>query len=125
MITLRKILAIWIFLSSLIAVACTAAVVRTTLSAYPLDFLRSFGPRVSMTSEMYADVLPYTTTFLGGSSGGMLLILAVVYRRSSEPEIRNFYLTLVSALNFAFALFAALLILVGYFLLPKLANPGL
>jgi hypothetical protein len=125
MIMLRNILAIWIFLSSLIAVAATAIVVRTTLAAYPPDFLRSFGPHVPATSEMYAGLLLHATTFLGGSSVTLLIILALVYRRSSEPNVRNFYMTLFSAINFCFALFAALTLLVGYFMLPKLANPGL
>ena len=71
---------------------------------------------------MLAQWLPYAQAALN-CAALVSFAAAVYFWRSGRPrEIKLFAVTVVAAINYHLALFATMLLVIAYFLLPKLAN---
>ena len=119
---IRIIISVWIYLSSLIGIAASAAIVSTTLKAFPNDYYRTFGPHAPAVSKLYAEQLHYAATAMEAFAF-LSIIFVIYYLRSKKPaDIKCFYVGVISALNYFAALLPALMLILAYFMLPKLAN---
>jgi len=118
----RSVLAIWIFVTSLISLLVSASLISTTLGALPADHFSSFGshvPAFSTTIATQAVGYPLLLRLLAGISA----LVAIYYWRSARPvETKTFAVTLVAATNLFCSAHFSLVVLVAYFTLPRLAN---
>lgn len=119
---IRKLLTVLIFLGSLAGLFSAAGIISATLSAYPPDFYRSFGPIVPVICESYAALAPLLPTLLPCVAVLSIGLGVYFWRSSKSTETKTFAVTLMSALNYFFAMFSLGIVLVAYFMLPKLAN---
>ena len=117
-----KIIAILIYVSSIIAVLVAGGLVSSVLALYPLSHLSSFGPVVPAISKTHAAWLPvvpavsWAVAAVGVIAGGLLW-------RSRQPAAgKGQVALLIGALNYFLALFFTTTLLMAYFYLPKVAN---
>lgn len=71
--TIKRILAVWIYLCSLIAPSTTAGILSKVLAAFPPTQVEAHGPRIPAFSRFAAGVLPHVPSALWA-----LMVLSVV-----------------------------------------------
>lgn len=118
----RVVLAVWIYVSSLVAVLVSGTLISHILTAYPNDHFRSYGVVTPAVSETHAQWLPYAPAGLAVAAL-LSLVVAVYYWRSGKSrDIRTFAVVLVAAINYLLSLFCITTLVIAYFLLPQVAN---
>jgi hypothetical protein len=119
---IRVILSIWIFVASLAALLSSAFVISKTLGAFSVAQISSYGPRVPAASAGIAAQAGSYPLWLLVAAGASTAI-AVYFWRSARPvETKTIAVTLVAAINMFLAANLPLVVLVAYFMLPKLEN---
>ena len=119
---MSKVVALVIYLGSIIALLVTGGLVSSILALYPLSHLGSFGPVVPAISQTHAAWLP-ASPILSWAIAAAGLIAGFVVWRSRWAAADKFQAALaIGALNYFFALFFTTTLLVAYFYLPKVAN---
>lgn len=117
-----KIVAILIYVSSIIAVLVTGGLISSVLTLYPLSHLSSFGPVIPAISQTHAAWLPavpivsWAVAVVSVVAGGLL------WRSRQTAAGKLQVALLIGALNYFLALFFTTALLVAYFYLPKVAN---
>ena len=119
---IRKILAIWIFLSSAAAALVSAVLTSQILRVFGPEHLRSFGPKVSMASESFSAWLPYAPSILFAAITTSIIAAIYFWRSNKASDLKSFAICLIAALNYFLALFVLMSLVAAYFLLPKIAN---
>ena len=117
--------AIWIFVSSLAAVAASSTVLLYALDAFPAEHIESYGPHIPAFSRAYAESASSQPFVLWGVAIASVAAVAWFWRKASSKDVRNFAVATISALNFAASAFGVLNFFVAMVLLPRLANGAL
>ena len=117
-----KIIAIVIFLSSIIALLVAGGLVSAVLALHPVSHLNSFGPVVPAISQAHAVWLPAVPMVTWAVVAASAVAGAVLWRgRQAAPGGVQVAL-LIASLNYFLALFFITTLLVAYFYLPMAAN---
>jgi hypothetical protein len=117
-----KVIAILIYLASIIAVLVTGGLVSSVLALYPASHLSSFGPVVPAISQTHAAWLPVVPT-ASLVIAAVSVAVGIFLRRSRHTPAGKLQAALViGALNYFLAMFFTTTLLVAYFYLPKVAN---
>ncbi len=119
---LRTGLTIWIYLSSLIALAVSAGHLNLALEIYsPLEATH-LGPKAPMFTQEIIRAAPRYPFYLAGA-GVVSLFAGLYFWRSDRPtETKTFAVTFIAAVNLALAAVIPPLFYIGYFIIPKAAN---
>jgi hypothetical protein len=119
---LRTGLTIWIYFSSLIALAVSAGHLNLALELYSPLTATHLGPQAPMFTEEVIRAAPRYPLYL--EAAGVVSLIAVLYFwRSQRPaDTKTFAITLIAAVNLALAAVIPPLFYIGYFVIPKAAN---
>ena len=121
----KTVVAIWIYVSSLAAIAASSTVLHYALVAFPAEHLASYGPHIPAFSKASSKSASSQPRVLWGVAVASVAAVAWFWRKASSKDTRNFAVATVSALNFAASAFGLLNLFVAMFLLPRLANGAL
>jgi membrane protein implicated in regulation of membrane protease activity len=117
-----KAIAILVFLSSIVALLVTGALVSAILELYPTAHLTSFGSVAPAISQTYAAWLPAVQMVTCAASVASAVAGVLVWRgRQATPRKLQVGL-LIGSLNYFLSLFFTTTLLVAYFYVPKVAN---
>jgi hypothetical protein len=114
----RKILAIWIFLSSVAASLVSASLVSLVMRANGSGHLHSSGQKVTMASESFSAWLPYAPSILFASTTASIIALIYFSRSSKAADLKSFAICLIASFNY-FCAFFVLMSLVSAHLLAN------
>lgn len=115
-------LTIWIFISSLIALAVGGGHLSLAVEVYSPLNPAHLGPRVPMFTQ---GVVNEVNSYLMGMGvvGVVSTIAAIYFWRGSRPtEIKTYAVTFLAGVNLMIAAAIPPLFYIGYFVLPKAAN---
>ena len=118
----RRILAIWIFLSSVAAALVSASLTSLAQRGYGPEYLRSFGSQAPLASVSFSALLPYAPSTLLAAVVVSFLASAYFWRSDKSSDAKTFSICFIAALNFFLAFFVLMLLVSAYLLLPKLAS---
>ena len=111
-----------LYTTSCIGLLIAPMYISMALSAYSAEFVGSHGPRVPAFSDTALSLMPHASAICFSVLGMSVLSAVVVYRKAGSPESRLYWLGVLSNINFYAAFFLFGMVLVGFFLLPKVAN---
>lgn len=117
-----KLVAILVYLGSIIAVLVSGGLVSSLLALYPLSHLSSFGPVVPAISQTHAAWLPAVPMVSWAIAAVSVVAGAFLWRSQRAVADKLQIALLIGALNYFLALFFTTTLLVAYFYLPKVAN---
>ena len=117
-----KVIAVLIFLSSILAVLLTGSLVSAVLALYPVTHLGSFGPVVPTISQTHAAWLPAVQLVTWAIAAASAAAGVLLWRGRAAASGKLQAALLIGALNYFLALFFTTTLLVAYFYLPKVAN---
>ena len=122
MYKIKVILSFLLYTTSCIGLLIAPMYISMALSAYSAEFVTSHGPRVPAFSDTALSLMPHASV-IGFSVLGISILAAVLlYRKVDSPDSRLYWLGVLSSINFYTAFFLFGMVLVGFFLLPKVAN---
>lgn len=117
-----RLVAILVYLGSIIAVLVTGGLISSVLALYPVSHLSSFGPVVPAISQTHAAWLT-AAPMMGWAVAAVSVVAGGLLWRSQRAVAGKLQVALlIGALNYFFALFFTTTLLVAYFYLPKVAN---
>jgi hypothetical protein len=119
---LRIGLTLWIYFTSLVALAISAGHLNLAIELYSPLAANHLGPRAPLFTQEVISAAPHYPLYLA-IAGGLSLLAAAYFWRSSRPtETKTFAVTLVAAINLALAAVIPPMFYIGYFVIPKAAN---
>jgi len=119
---LRIGLTIWIYLSSLVALAVSAGHLSHAIELYSPLAADHLGPRAPMFTQQVILAAPRYPLYLV-AVGAVSLIAAIYFWRSRRTtDTKTFAVTLIAAINLSLAAVLPPLFYIGYFVVPKAAN---
>ena len=121
----RTVVALWIYVSSLAAVALSAEVLHYALRAFPKQQLLSYGPRVAAFSQGYSNSASFQPIVLWVVALASIASVGYFWWSARSADVRNFAIATIAAINLAASTFSVMNFFIAFFLLPKLANGGL
>jgi hypothetical protein len=122
MATLRVFLAYLVLVSGLFLLIGTGFVIEATLKQYPKSHIASFGPHVPAASVSYVELLPHVPMALYSIAAASFALVLIAARRSKTAEARTLTVAIIAAFDLYFCASSLMMLVVGYFLLPSLAN---
>ena len=117
-----KVIAVLIFLSSILAVLLAGSLVSAVLALYPVTHLGSFGPVVPPISQTHAAWLPAVQMVTWAIAAASAAAGVLLWRGRPAGSGKLQAALLIGAINYFLALFFTSTLLVAYFYLPKVAN---
>ena len=117
-----KVVAIVVYLSSIIAVLVAGGFVSSVLALYPVSHLGSFGPVVPAISQTHAAWLPAAPMATWAIAVVSVVAGFLLWRSRQAAAGKLQVALLIGALNYFLAFFITTTLLVAYFYLPKVAN---
>lgn len=111
-----------IFISSCIALAATQSVVSMLFKTYTASFPESFGARAPAFTSTALSLMPNSALICLGTLAASILLAALAISRANSQESKLYWVTVVGSLNYHVSVFLLSVALIGFFLLPKLAN---
>ena len=117
-----KVIAVLIFLSSILAVLLAGSLVSAVLALYPVTHLGSFGPVVPAISKTHAAWLPAVQMMTWAIAAASAAAGVLLWRGRPAGSGKLQAALLIGAINYFLALFFTSTLLVAYFYLPKVAN---
>jgi uncharacterized membrane protein YozB (DUF420 family) len=121
---MTRILGMFLYVTSLIAVLGTGAYIAQLIEAFPVEHLASNGPRIPAVAALNARWLPHAPVLLFGAAAVSVLATAGIWRSRSRVSNRPFALAALAAANYFLSLYCSMTLLVAWFLLPRMANMG-
>ena len=117
-----KVIAVLIYLSSIVALFVTGGFVSSMLALYPTSHISSFGPVVPAVAQTHAAWLPAVPAIAWGIAAVSAALGLFLWRSRQLGHGKLQAALTIGALNYFFALFFTTTLLVAYFYLPKVAN---
>ena len=117
-----KVIAILVFLSSVVALVVTGGLVSSVLTLYPVAHISSFGSVVPAISQAHATWLPAVPMVTWALAAASAVAGVLLWRGRQAGPGKVQVALLIGALNYFLALFFTTTLLVAYFYLPKVAN---
>ncbi|MDH5829018.1 hypothetical protein QFW80_00565 [Luteimonas sp. M1R5S18] len=111
-----------LYVTSCMGLLIAPAYISLPLTAYSADFIASHGPRIPAFSRAALSVMPHATAICFSVLGSSLLLAFLAFRRVEERDTRLYWIGVLANINFYAVLFLFGMVLIGFFLLPKLAN---
>ncbi len=111
-----------LYVTSCIGLLISPSYISLLLTTYSAGFIASHGPRVPAFSSTALSVMPHATPICFSILGASLLLAFLTARRVKERDSKLYWIGVLSAVNFYTVLFLFGMVLIGFFLLPKLAN---
>jgi hypothetical protein len=115
-------LSILLYITSCVSLLIAPQYITLALTTYSADFVASHGTRIPAFSAMTLSVMPHAEVICFVVLIASLLLAAMTFRRPSIREARLYWLGVLANINFYTVLFLFGMVLVGFFLLPKVAN---
>lgn len=119
---IRKALALYLFATSVAAVMSVPGIISLMIRAYSLDFPSAQGPHVPAFTQFILPLLANALPICAAVLVATMLLAVVAWRRAQTWDVRLFWLGVLASFNFFHAFFALGNALMGFFLLPALAN---
>ncbi|HQX65496.1 MAG: hypothetical protein WAR01_02360 [Dokdonella sp.] len=110
------------YITSCVGLLIAPAYISMPLTAYSADFIASHGPRIPAFSSVALSVMPHAMAICFSVLAASLLLAFLAFRRVKEQDTRLFWIGVLANINFYAVLFLYGIVLIGFFLLPKLAN---
>ena len=111
-----------LYITSCMGLLIAPAYISLSLTAYSANFPASHGPRVPAFSSIALTVMPHATAICLSVLAASLLLAFLAFRRVKERDTRLYWIGVLASINFYAVLFLFGMVLIGFFLLPKLAN---
>ena len=111
-----------LYITSCMGLLIAPAYISLSLTAYSADFIASHGPRIPAFSSTALSVMPHASAICFYVLASSLLLATLAFRRVKERDARLYWIGVLSNINFYTVLFLFGTVLIGFFLLPKLAN---
>jgi hypothetical protein len=93
-----------------------------TLKSYGPDYPLLIGPNVPAYSRLAMSILSQSTLICFGTLALSIILALIGLRRAKTSADKSYWLLLLSNLNYYVAFLLLNMLLVGFFMLPKLAN---
>ena len=111
-----------LYMTSCLGLLVAPAYISLPLTAYSADFPASHGPRIPAFSSATLSVMPHATVICLSMLAVSLLLALLVFRRVKVRDTKLYWIGVLANVNFYTVLFLFGMVLIGFFLLPKLAN---
>ena len=122
MINFKVALTALIYIASCIALVATHEIVSALLVSYTIDYPASLGALVPGFTSLAISLIPKSALICLGTLVASVTICTFAIWRSNSRETKLYWVSVLSSLNYYVSMFLVSTILVGFFLLPKLAN---
>lgn len=117
-----KLIAILIYIGSIVAVLAVGGLVSSVLALYPVAHLSSFGPIVPSIAQFHASWLPAVQPFTWAVASVSAVAGLLMWRAQRPIDSKLKSALVIGAVNYFLALLFTTTLLVAYFYLPKVAN---
>lgn len=111
-----------LYCTSCIALLITPRYISLLLTVYSTDFPASHGPHIPAFSKIALSAMPHATAICLSILAVSLLLGFLAFRRVKEQDTRLYWIGVLTGVNLCAALALFGFVLIGFFLLPKLAN---
>ena len=111
-----------LYLTSCMALLIAPIYIALPLTVYSTAFPASHGPNVPAFSNLALSVMPHAAPICFSVLVASLLLAILTFRQVKERDTRLYWIGVLASVNFYAVLFLFGLVLIGFFLLPKLAN---
>jgi hypothetical protein len=119
---LRIGLTLWIYVSSLFALAAAAGHLVLVLDLFSPLTATHLGPYAPMITQEVIRTAPRYPIYLAVTAAASLLATLYFWRSHRPTETKTYAVTLIAAVNFAVAAALPAMFYVAYFVAPKAAN---
>lgn len=119
---LRIVLTIWIYVSSLIALASSAVHLNLALELYSPLAADHLGPYAPLLTQEVIRSAPSYPLYLAAAAAASLLGALYFWRSRRATDTKTFAVTLIAAVNFALSAAIPAMFYIGYFVVPRAAN---
>jgi hypothetical protein len=111
-----------LYFGSCIALAATHGAVSAILKSYTAGYPGSLGTHVPAFTSTALSLMPYTAIVCFGTLVVSAALAALVIWRSKSIESKLYWVTVLACISYYISTFLLSTVLIGFFLLPKLAN---
>jgi hypothetical protein len=111
-----------LYITSCMGLLIAPMYISLPLTAYSADFVASHGPRIPAFSSLALSVMPHAGAICFSVLAASLLLAFLAFRKVQERDTRLYWIGVLANINFYTVLFLFGMVLIGFFLLPKLAN---
>ena len=119
---LKAIITALIYFGSCAALVSTHAVVSVLQTSHTKEFLEALGGQTRAFTSIALSIIPNTALICFGTLVISALLATVAIRRSNSQESKLYWLTVLGSFNYYVSAFVFGAVLIGFFVLPKLAN---
>ena len=110
------------YITSCMGLLIAPVYISLPLTAYSAGFVASHGPRIPAFSSLTLSIMPHAAAICFSILAASLLLAFLAFRKVKERDTRLYWIGVLANINFYIVLFLFGMTLVGFFLLPKLAN---
>lgn len=111
-----------LYMTSCAGLLVAPGYVSRLFTVYSADFIAAHGPHVPAFSRTTLSVMSHVTAICFSVFGASLWLAFLAVRRVRERDARLYWISVLSSINFYTVSFLFGIVLIGFFLLPKLAN---
>jgi hypothetical protein len=122
MIKFKAIITALLFVASCVALVAADSAVSAILVGYSASFPTTLGTHVPAFTSTSLAVMSNSASICFGTLVASLVLAFWAMRRVQSRESKLYWITSLSSINFYLSTFVLSTTLIGFFLLPKLAN---
>ena len=122
MIKIKVALTALLYIASCIAIVATHEMVSALVVGYTIDYPASFGALVPAFTSLSLSLISKSALICWGTLVASMTLCTFAIWRSNSRDTKLYWVSILSSLNFYVSTFVVSTILIGFFLLPKLAN---
>jgi hypothetical protein len=111
-----------LYIASCLGLLISPMYISMALAAYSADFVASHGPRVPAFSASALSLMRHAGPICFSVLVVSLLLAVMAVRRSEDRQAKLYWLGILANINFYTVVFLFGSVLIGFFLLPKVAN---
>ncbi|NZA27802.1 hypothetical protein H0E84_15595 [Luteimonas sp. SJ-92] len=119
---IRVALGLLLYLASCLGLLIAPAYITLPLTAYSADFVASHGPRIPAFSSLALLVMPRAWLICFSVLAASVVLAFLAFRKVEDRDTRLYWIGVLANINFYTVLLMFGMVLIGFFLLPRLAN---
>jgi hypothetical protein len=119
---LKAVITALLLVGSWVSLACAYAAVSGVLRSYTATYPTTFGSHVPAFSKSAISVMSGAPVICLSSFLISAVLTMLIMWRSKNDESKLYWITVLGSVNYYLASFLTSTVLIGFFMLPKLAN---
>lgn len=120
--TFKVALSFLLYITSCLGLMISPMYISMVLANYSADFVATHGSRVTAFSATTLSLMPNAGAICFSVLADSLLLAFMAVRRSEDREAKLYWLGVLANINFYTVVFLFGSVLVGFFLVPTVAN---